>query len=140
MHVLKISTVRSLCTLCTVCTLLLLVPASCVREDMEECTQYALNVRAVDNEGNDLTDSGVLQKADVYLFNENGFVRMVPSGISSDFLFGHDKRQKLTLVAWGNIKKDQNSVPIPSPHFSRWHRRRNPSLSCHPDGWSHLCL
>ncbi|WP_300699612.1 FimB/Mfa2 family fimbrial subunit [Bacteroides sp.] len=106
MCVLKISTVRNLCILCTVCMLLLLVPASCVREDMEECMQYALNVRAVDNEGNDLTDSGVLQKADVYLFNENGFVKMVPSGISSDFLFGHDKRQKFTLVAWGNIKKD----------------------------------
>ena len=91
---------------CIVYMLLFLVPASCVREDTESCVQYELNVRAVDVEGNDLTQSGALQKADVYLFNEKGFVRMVPAGISSDFLFGHDESEKLTLVAWGNIKED----------------------------------
>ncbi|WP_300700142.1 FimB/Mfa2 family fimbrial subunit [Bacteroides sp.] len=83
-----------------------LLCTSCVREDTENCVQYALNVRAVDVEGNDLTESGVLQKSDVYLFNENGFVRMVPAGISSDFIFGEEKNAKLTLVAWGNLKED----------------------------------
>lgn len=102
MRMLKTSAIN----LCTVCMLLFLVPASCVREDTENCVQYELNVRAVDVEGNDLTQSGALQKADVYLFNENGFVRMVPAGVSSDYLFGHDKSEKLTLVAWGNIKED----------------------------------
>lgn len=102
MRMLKTSAIN----LCTVCMLLILVPASCVREDTENCVQYELNVRAVDVEGNDLTQSGALQKADVYLFNENGFVRMVPAGVSSDYLFGHDKSEKLTLVAWGNIKED----------------------------------
>lgn len=102
MRMLKTSAIN----VCTVCMLLFLVPASCVREDTENCVQYELNVRAVDVEGNDLTQSGALQKADVYLFNENGFVRMVPAGISSDFLFGHDESEKLTLVAWGNIKED----------------------------------
>ena len=102
MRTLKTSAIN----VCIVCILLFLVPAACVREDTESCVQYKLNVRAVDVEGNDLTKSGVLQKADVYLFNEKGFVRMVPAGISSDFLFGHDKSEKLTLVAWGNIKED----------------------------------
>ena len=102
MRMLKTSAIN----VCIVCMLLFLVPVSCVREDTENCVQYELNVRAVDVEGNDLTQSGALEKADVYLFNENGFVRMVPSGISSDFLFGHDKSERLTLVAWGNIKKD----------------------------------
>lgn len=83
-----------------------LLCASCVREDTAECVQYELNIRAVDSEGNDLTKSGVLQKSDVYLFNEQGFVRMVPSGLSSDFYFGEDKGEKLTLVAWGNLKED----------------------------------
>ena len=86
--------------------LLFLAPASCVCEDTEDCVQYELNVQAVDAQGNDLTRSGALQKADVYLFNEDGFVRMVPAGASSDFLFGHDKSERLTLVAWGNIKED----------------------------------
>ena len=79
---------------------------SCVREDTENCVQYALNVRAVDVEGNDLTESDVLQKSDVYLFDDKGFVRMVPTGISSDFLFGEEKSAELTLVAWGNLKED----------------------------------
>ncbi|MCD8182585.1 MAG: FimB/Mfa2 family fimbrial subunit [Bacteroides sp.] len=60
----------------------------------------------VDSEGNDLTASGILEKADVYLFNPKGFVRMVPAGASSAFLFGDDRDERLTLVAWGNVKED----------------------------------
>ncbi|MCD8183988.1 MAG: FimB/Mfa2 family fimbrial subunit [Bacteroides sp.] len=88
------------------CVLLFLLPASCVRKDVDGCVQYALDVRVVDNEGNDLTESGILEKTDVYLFNQKGFVRMVPAGISSAFLFGEDKNERLTLVAWGNVKED----------------------------------
>lgn len=91
---------------CILYALPALAYVSCVREDTDACMQYELNVRAVDTEGNDLTDSGVLQKADIYLFNQNGFVRMVPEGTSSDFLFGHDRSEKITLVAWGNVKTD----------------------------------
>lgn len=42
--------------------LFLLCCTSCVREDMEGCTRYELHVRAVDADGNDLTESGALQK------------------------------------------------------------------------------
>ncbi|WP_018668561.1 FimB/Mfa2 family fimbrial subunit [Bacteroides gallinarum] len=85
---------------------LVLPPASCVREDMSACMVYELNVQAVDAEGNDLSTSGVLEKSEVYLFGKNGFVRMVPAGVSSDYLFGNYKEEKLTLVAWGNVKED----------------------------------
>lgn len=85
---------------------LVLLHASCVREDIGNCMQYELEIQVVDAEGNDLTQSGTLEKSDVYLFNEKGFVRMVPAGVSSSFLFGHDKSERLTLVAWGNIKED----------------------------------
>lgn len=88
------------------CVCLVFLHTSCVREDTGNCLQYALNIQVVDKEGNDLTQSGVLQKSDVYLFNEKGFVKMVPAGISSDFLFGYGKDEKITLVAWGNIKED----------------------------------
>lgn len=57
-------------------------------------------------DGNDLTGNGVLQKSDIYLFNEQGFVRMIPSEGFSDFSFGEDKDERLTLVAWGNLKED----------------------------------
>ena len=79
---------------------------SCVREDTGDCMQYEIHVRVVDAAGNDLTQSGVLEKSEVYLFGENGFVRMVPAGVSSDYLFGNYKEARLTLVAWGNIKED----------------------------------
>lgn len=86
--------------------LFLLCFVSCVREDMEGCARYELHVRAVDADGNDLTGNGVLQKSDIYLFNEQGFVRMIPSEGFSDFSFGEDKDERLTLVAWGNLKED----------------------------------
>lgn len=85
---------------------LALLHASCVREDTSACMQYEVNVRIVDAEGNDLTESNVLEKSEVYLFGANGFVRMLPAGVSSDYLFGHYKDDRLTLVAWGNIKED----------------------------------
>lgn len=80
--------------------------ASCMHEDTADCVQYKLKVRAVDAEGNDLTESGVLQNTDVYLFNKGGFVRMIPDGVTSDFYFGDDKSDIHTLVAWGNLKED----------------------------------
>ena len=43
---------------------------------MEGCARYELHVRAVDADGNDLTGSGALQKSDIYLFNERGFVSL----------------------------------------------------------------
>lgn len=86
--------------------LLIFLVASCVPEDVEDRVQYALNVRAVDADGNDLTNTGVLEQTAVYLFNKNGFARMVPTGTSSDYLFGAEKSDTLTLVAWGNIKSD----------------------------------
>ena len=35
---------------------------SCVREDTGDCMQYEIHVRVVDEAGNDLTQSGVLEK------------------------------------------------------------------------------
>lgn len=84
---------------------------SCIREDMDDCLQYALKVKAVDVEGNDITTSGTLTSVDIYLFDENGFVRMVPQGSSTDFLLGADKDKPLTLVAWGNLKSDSLKMP-----------------------------
>lgn len=51
---------------------LIFLYTSCVREDTSACMQYEVNVRVVDAEGNDLTESEVLEKSEVYLFGENG--------------------------------------------------------------------
>lgn len=99
------------CRLSFVALLLLLLGACHVREQIEECMQYALTVKAVDAEGNDLTQSDALTCVDIYLFDPTGFVRRVPTGTSSDFLFAHDKAATLTLVAWGNLKADSIELP-----------------------------
>ncbi len=53
-------------------TCLAFLHASCVREDIGDCVQYQVHVRVVDAAGNDLTESGVLEKSEVYLFGDNG--------------------------------------------------------------------
>lgn len=88
------------------CILAAALCASCVKEDTENCVLYEVRMRVVDSQGNDLTESGVLEKADVYLFNEEGFVRMVPAGTAPQLLIGGDRGERLTLVAWGNLKED----------------------------------
>lgn len=85
----------------------------CISEQTDACVQYELTVRAVTPSGEDVTSSGIITSMDIYLFDENGFVRMVPKGSSSDFLFGIQKNKTLTLVAWGNLKSD--SLKLPSP-------------------------
>ncbi|MBP1614029.1 MAG: Fimbrillin-A associated anchor protein Mfa1 and Mfa2 [Bacteroidetes bacterium] len=92
--------------------LLSLFMQSCVREQMDDCVQYELTVSAVDTEGEDITSSGAITSIDLYLFDENGFLRIIPQGSSSsNFLLGTEKDKALTLVAWGNLKSDSLILP-----------------------------
>lgn len=86
--------------------LLLLLTVSCVKENREDCLQYTLHMKAADAEGNELTTGGVLEKADLYLFGEEGFIRMVQEKAFLEYYFGEERNRKLTLVAWGNVKED----------------------------------
>ena len=58
---------------------LIFLHTSCIREEMNACVQYKLNTQAVDEQGNDLTGNGILEKSEVYLFGEKGFIRMIPA-------------------------------------------------------------
>ncbi len=91
------------------CIFLLL--QGCVLEQMDDCVQYGLTVSAVDPQGNDVIASGAISTIDIYLFDENGFVRIIPQESSSDYLLGAEKNKALTLVAWGNLKSDSLLLP-----------------------------
>jgi len=91
------------------CIFLLL--QGCVFEQMDDCVQYGLTISAVDPQGNDVTANGTISTVDIYLFDENGFVRTVPRDSSTDFSFGGSKNSKYTLVAWGNLKGDSLKLP-----------------------------
>ncbi|MCI1683039.1 MAG: FimB/Mfa2 family fimbrial subunit [Bacteroides sp.] len=88
-----------------------LLMQSCVREQMDDCVQYELTVNAVDGEGGDVISSGAVTSINLYLFDENGFVRSLPKGSSTNYLFSTDKNDALTLVAWGNLKGDSLILP-----------------------------
>ena len=74
---------------------LIFLHTSCIREEMNACVQYKLNTQAVDEQGNDLTGNGILEKSEVYLFGEKGFIRMIPAKASLEYLFGNHKSERL---------------------------------------------
>lgn len=84
---------------------------ACVRERAGECMLYNLTVSAVDPQGNDVTASGAISTVDIYLFDENGFVRTIPRGSSTNFSFAASRDSKYTLIAWGNLKGDSLKLP-----------------------------
>ncbi len=88
-----------------------LLMQSCVRDQLDDCVLYELAVSAVDPQGVDVTSSGAVTSINLYLFDENGFVRSVLKGRSTSFLFSANKNALLTLVAWGNLKGDSLLLP-----------------------------
>lgn len=90
---------------------LLLMFYGCIREDTDGCAQYAVSVKIVDAENHDITSTGAVVSVNLYLFDQNGFLRMVPKGTSTDYLIGEASDKDLTLVAWGNLETDSLEVP-----------------------------
>lgn len=84
---------------------------SCIFEDMEPCVQYDLTLKIVGSNGLQLP-SETVDSISLFLFDTNGYVRMVSAGRSNDFTIGYPKEEALTLIAWGNLKKDSLLVPL----------------------------
>lgn len=89
--------------------------AGCMRENLDDCLEFALTVKIVDAEGKDITNSGIVSTVDLYLFDNNGFIRMAPKGSDVDFLFSQDKSQNLKIVGWGNLNPDSLRYELPEP-------------------------
>lgn len=102
---------RSFIRFCLLLGILSALCVGCIGEEMSACAEYAVSVKIVDPQGNDLSSSGRVTSVDLYLFDEQGFVRVVPRGSSESFLLGEEKNKELTLVAWGNLNPDSISVP-----------------------------
>jgi hypothetical protein len=83
---------------------------SCIFEDMGSCAQYELTVKIVGTDGYELP-SGTVDTVNVYLFDKTGFVRMVSTDKNNNFIFGYNKDEPLTIVTWGNMKRDSLLVP-----------------------------
>jgi len=94
--------------------------SGCIVEKMNPTMQYEVALKVVGTDGLTLP-SGTVDTVGMYLFNENGFVRMVSTGKSknnlflyedgAELLFSYTKDEPLTLVVWGNLGRDSLSLP-----------------------------
>lgn len=85
--------------------LLQLCVSSCVNEDMNGCRYYALTVKAVGADGEDICIDS-LHSLNVYMFKNNALVSTIPVQANGTFQLGYDKDASLTFVAWANLKTE----------------------------------
>ncbi len=84
--------------------------SSCINEDIEGCRHFALTVKAVGADGEDI-NIDYLHSLSVFMFKDNAFVGMLPSGSDGLYQLGYDKDASLTFVAWANLNADSLNVP-----------------------------
>lgn len=85
--------------------------SSCINENMEGCRHYALTVKAVSADGEDINlDS--LPNLGVYMFKDNEFVGMLSKSEDGLYQVGYDKDVSLTFVALTNLNSDSLNVKL----------------------------
>jgi hypothetical protein len=90
--------------------LLSLCLCSCVNENMQGCRHYALTVKAVGADGEDINPDS-LHFMGIYMFKNGEFVGMLSKGGDGTYQLGYDKDASLTFVAWANLNSDSLKVP-----------------------------
>jgi hypothetical protein len=91
---------------CFLCCIL----SSCINENMEGCRHFALTVKAVGADGEDINIDS-LHSLSVFMFKDNAFVGMLPAGSGGLYQLGYDKDASLTFVAWANLNTDSLNIP-----------------------------
>lgn len=89
--------------------------SGCIREDISVCPIYeTFHLRAVDSGGEDITESGRIDKADLFIFDQNGnFVRKIE--LTAQEVANRVPLQISTnesVVAWGNIGNSEKISDI----------------------------
>jgi len=90
--------ILSICLLCC-------IVSSCIKEDMEGCRHFALTVKAVSADGEDINIDS-LHSLSVFMFKDNAFLGMLPAGSDGLYQLGYDKDASFTFVAWANLNAD----------------------------------
>lgn len=83
----------------------------CIREDLDNCEQYSLILKAVDDQGKDISASGMIHSAEVYVFDQGFFVKKIIADLDKPMMLGYEKNHKLTFVAWANLENDMMQLP-----------------------------
>lgn len=91
-----------------------LLATSCINEDLDGC--YTLTLKAVNINGEDITESGDVTDAALYIYDENGkyleTVNMTVNQIvnRTPVQINYPASAKLTIVAWGNTVGSEQKV------------------------------
>lgn len=88
--------------------LLGVLATSCIQEDLDAC--YTLRLKAENIKGEDITGTGYVSTASLYIFDENQNY-LETRTLDKDFIVSHDEivldnypaHRKLNIVAWGNV-------------------------------------
>ena len=88
--------------------LLAVLATGCIKEDLDEC--YKLRLRAENIKGEDITATGYVSTASLYIFDED-LNYLETRVLDKDFIISHDEivldnytaDRKLNIVAWGNV-------------------------------------
>lgn len=88
--------------------LLGVLATSCINEDLDKC--YTLRLKAENMKGEDITGTGYVSTASLYIFDEN-LDYLETRVLDKDFIISHDEivlddypaNRKLSIVAWGNV-------------------------------------
>lgn len=95
----------------------------CIKEDLAECSKLTLKVEGLDaNSGEilDITRQGLVTDATLYIFDENKNL-LEARDLGTDFILAKEEikldnypdHTKLRIVAWGNVKGDNQTIAQP---------------------------
>lgn len=100
----------------TLCALAM-VATGCIREDLEPCnSSHKLTLKVVNAEGDEITESGAVTQATLYVFDEDfNYLesrRIDGAAIKErkEIALDYGGSNELTLVAWGNMSEKREVV------------------------------
>lgn len=91
---------------CFLCCLL----SSCINEDIAGCRHFALTVKTVGADGEDI-NIDYLHSRSVFMFKDNAFVGILSAGSGRTYQLGNDKIASLAFLAWENLDSDSLNIP-----------------------------
>jgi len=84
--------------------------SSCINEDIAGCRHFALTVKAVGADGEDI-NIDYLHSRSVFMFKDNAFVGILSAGSGRTYQLGYDKIASLAFLAWENLDSDSLNIP-----------------------------
>lgn len=99
----------------TLCAMVL-VFTGCIKEDMDDCKYYTVQLKVENLKGGDITESGIVSEATLFIFDaDNKYLDKVSVNAETirnrDFIeLDYPSSSKLNVVAWGGLAGQNQDV------------------------------